>query len=81
MSAHAGHHRHLIGARIVCSCGEYLGLVCTDHQPHIADVCQICRGHGVLAHPGDVVSAFRLPEPERSAPMPLLSAEEAAAQS
>lgn len=76
--SHDGHHTHLAGARVVCSCGEDFGTVTTDRVASDADVCEICRRRGVLAK--DVRSAFRIPEPDRPTPMPLLTAEEAAAQ-
>lgn len=78
VNEYAGHHRHLIGARIVCSCGEHLGLVTTSREPSPSDVCEICRATGVLAAEAPR-SAFRLPEAEAvRLAMPLLTAEEAA---
>jgi hypothetical protein len=49
---HAGHHLHLSGPSIICSCGEFQGLICValteDYNPD-ALRCSICGAPGVVA--------------------------------
>lgn len=51
---HAGHHGHLAGTAVYCSCGQLLGVTCVafdgDYVPD-RERCHVCGQAGVLASP------------------------------
>jgi hypothetical protein len=51
---HAGHHHHLIGTSVECSCGVFLGIISVvfgdDYDPDKLS-CSICGRRGVVALP------------------------------
>lgn len=47
---HAGHHQHLEGTGVICSCGEFIGVTCViipDDFDETAISCSICGQVGV----------------------------------
>lgn len=47
---HAGHHLHLAGTSVYCSCGEFLGTITVVFDESAPPPrCRICGKHGVVA--------------------------------
>lgn len=52
---HSGHHVHLSGMGVYCSCGEYLGIttIALEERPNPYPRCSICGERGVVCPDGN----------------------------